>query len=294
LKAGIAIEQIWQRNLERENSYFRLLPYVKLNFAIGKEVKIAAGYNTGQSYPLLYQLSPMNIVIDTFLIQAGNPVLKSAIKHQAIVELSLWNKLLISPRFNYYCDGISEVYEKKVNNLYRTFDNMDFREYSLHASYSQTIGKSINFRNTVWIYHHEAQKEGIRSSINGWTFHSEIDYYNQDAFVGAQLGYSRNMKRNILWQGFQMSDKDYWFISARKELWQNRISVMLTYIPPVSLGIRYDRTKEMDTPLYKEKTTSNLFSYSRMLLLKVSFRFDRGSRKPSESRTVRFMDEREK
>jgi len=82
-------------------------------------------------------------------------------------------------------------------------------------------------------------------------------------------------------------------LTARKEFWKNRISASLSYIPPLAFGIRYDRIKEMDTPLYKEKTSINLKSYNQMLLLNISIRFDRGSAKPIESRTDRKTIERE-
>ena len=91
-----------------------------------------------------------------------------------------------------------------------------------------------------------------------------------------------------------MSDKDYWCVTARKELWQNRISVMLAYIPPVPFGVRYYPVKAMDTPDYKEKTTLNLQSYNQMLMLKVSLRLERGGSKPAENRKDYRLNERER
>jgi hypothetical protein len=102
------------------------------------------------------------------------------------------------------------------------------------------------------------------------------------------------MKQHILWQGYQLSDKDYWCITARKAWWNDRISATLSYIPPIPFGVRYDRTKELDTMLYKEKSILNLESYNQMLLMKINIRFDRGSIKPTESRTDRRVLEREK
>ena len=294
LKSGLALEYIKQRNRENESNYYRVLPFLLFSYNISRTTTMAAGYATNQFYPSLNQLSPISITIDTFLNQIGNPVLKSAVRHQTFLELSLWNKLKIRPQINYISDGFSEVYERKEFKLYRTFDNMNFREYSLHFSFEQMLGKHFRLKNSANFYHDEALYSGIRSSVNGWTFHSEADYYHARSSFGLQLGFYRDMRKNILWQGYQMSDRDYWCISARKELWNNRIAVMLSYIPPIALGVRYDRLKEMDTSLYKEKTAMNLESCNQMLLLTISVRFDRGSRKPTESRTEKRSYEREK
>ena len=294
LKSGIAFEHIRQRNITNETDYLRVLPYLQIDCKINRSATIAAGYAAGQSYPALYQLSPISSVIDTFLTQIGNPLLKSAVRHQFFTELTLWKNLKLTPQFHYISDGISEIYEMAEYKLYRTFENISFREYSLLASCDRMLGRYFRLKNSVKLYRSEALHSDIRSALTGWTFHSEADYYHSKSSFGAQVAYYRNMKMNMLWQGYQMSDKDYWCVSARKELYNNRLSVMLSYIPPIPFGVRYDRTKEMDTSLYKEKSVMNLSSYNQMLLLKISFRFNRGSIKPAESRTIRNAEEREK
>jgi hypothetical protein len=294
LKSGFALEHIKTQNREVTDSYLRVLPYFQLGYRMNPTANIHAGYAVNQSYPSLYQLSPMNTVIDTFLTQIGNPALKSAVRHHAFVELSLWDRLRIIPQFNFIRDGISEVYDRQAYKLYRTFDNIHTREYSVQATYDQTFGADFRLKNAMTFYYAEARHDGISNSLNGWTLQSTVNYYHSPASVGVQLGYYRNMRKDIVWQGYQMSGKDYWRVSVQKELWRNRISVMLSYIPPVTLGVRYDRTREMDTQLYKEKTTLHLDAYSQMLLLKVNIRFERGSSKPVEKRTVIRKDEREK
>jgi hypothetical protein len=294
LKFGIAPEHIRQRNYQVEKKSIRLLPYIQISHAISRTASLSACYATNQSYPALYQLSPMSMVVDTFLTQIGNPLLRSAVRHQAFIELSLWDKLKIMPRFHYIRDGISEVYDRKEYKHYRTFDNINFREYSLHVSYDQPFGDFFRLKNTVMLYHSEALHEDVRSTVNGWTCRLEGDYYHPSTSFGVQLGYYRNMKKNILWQGYQMSDKDYWCITARKELWRNRISVAMSYIPPLALGVRYNQQKEMNTPIYQERTSQNLASYNQMLLLKVSIRLERGSGKGADSHIEKSGNDRER
>jgi hypothetical protein len=221
LKLGAAPEFIRLQNGDEEIKNLRLLPYLHINHQISSMVNLSTGYATNQSYPSLYQLSPMSIVVDTLLTQIGNPSLISSVRHHVFVELSLWNKLKIMPRFNYIKDGVSEVYSMRENNLYRTFGNVNFREYNLHASYNQMLGAHFKLKNSVMFYRSEAFHEDIHSAVNGWTLNVEGDYYNSNAAFGVQLGYYRRMKKNILLQGYQMSDRDYWSVTARKELIKN-------------------------------------------------------------------------
>jgi hypothetical protein len=293
LKSGIAIERINTRNRETPDNYVLILPFFQLDYRINRKVNILAGYAASQSYPSLYHLSSMSLVIDTFLTQIGNPALKSAVRHHAFAELTLWDQLRIIPQFNFVRDGISEVYDMREYKLYRTFDNVNTREYSVQAAYDQMFGY-FRLKNAVTLYRREVLHQGIHNSLNDLMFFSEVNWYHPGAAFGVQLGYYRNMKKNILWKGYQMSDRDYWRISLQKELWSKRISVMLSYIPPLTFGIRYDRVKEIDTQLFGEKTTLHLDSYNQMLLLKISVRFERGGIKPAKKTSTTQNYEREK
>jgi len=294
LKFGSASEYIRQRNSYLEKNDLQWLPYFHINYKFNRIVNLYAGYATSQSYPLLYQLSPMSIVVYSFLTQIGNPSLLSTVRHQAFAEISLYNKLKILPQFNFIRNGISEIYNDIGNHLYRTFDNVNFREYRLHLSYDQPIGAYFNLKNTVMLYQNEVLHEDIHNSLNGWTCHFEGDYYHPLKSFGVQLGYYRNMKKSILWQGYQMSDKDYWCVTARKNLRQNRITVTMSYIPPIAFGVRYHQTKSIDTHRFKEKTDLNLQSYNQMLLIKVSLRLDRSGSKNAVNQILNSINERER
>ncbi|MDR0748723.1 MAG: outer membrane beta-barrel protein [Tannerellaceae bacterium] len=293
LKAGAAVERIHTRNRETPGNYIRLLPFFQASYMITPGVHILAGYAASQSYPSLYQLSPMSATIDTFLTQIGNPALNPAVRHQAFAELTLWGQWRIVPQFNFVRQGISEVYEIKEYKLYRTFDNINTREYSIQAAYDRMFGY-FRLKNAVTLYHSEAFHRRVHNSLNGWLFLSEVNWYHPGAAFGVQLGYYRDMKKNILWQGYQMSGRDYWRLSVQKELWRERISLMLSYIPPVAFGVRYNRVKEMDTPLYGEKTILRLDSYNQMLLLKISIRFERGGASPAGKPSITGNEERER
>lgn len=291
-KFGAAIEHINSYDKDIKSSYIRILPYMQTNFNLRKDMNVNLSYSTNQHYPLLYQLSPMSLVIDTFLTQIGNPELKSTLRHTVSARISLWNRLTITPSFNYIHDEISELYIEKENKLYRSFNNIDMKEYSMQITYDQPVGKHIHFKNIVTYYRGEALNTEIKMRPAGWLINSEISYYHPAKSFGVQFGYYRNMKKQILSQGYQMTDKDNWLISANKSLWNKRIYVELSYIPPIPTGIRYNQLRVLETSLYKENTSRYLKSYNNMFLIKICFRFNQGTNKSLERNSV-MRNERE-
>lgn len=289
-KVGAAIEEVSSWNRDVKTAYGRLLPYSQLNFNFSKAVNLNASYSTSQYYPALYQLSPMSLVIDKYLSQTGNGGLKSAVTHMAAIRLALWDKFSISPMFDYTQGNISELYLEKEYKLYRTFTNVDTKEFRIQATFDQAIGSCFRWSGLATYYRNELS--GNRR--NGWLIDSRISYYDSRKAFGAQVEYHRNMKEQVLSQGYRMMDKDNWLIGVSKELWEKRISLILNYIPPISLGVRSDQLKVLGSSLYNERTSLNLKPYNNMLLLKINFRFNHDSSKPAERRSKIQKDEREK
>lgn len=293
-KVGTAIENVNFYNRDAKTNYRRVLPYAQLNCNFGKAVNLNASYSTNQYYPALYQLSPMSFVIDNYLSQVGNPGLKSALIHTAALRLSLWNKLTINPIVNYTKDNITESYIEKEYKLYRTFYNLDTKEFRIQTTFDQPVGKYFKWSNLVTFYRNGASGAEYHSNPNGLLIDSKISYYNPEKSFGVELGYHRNMKKQIISQGYRMFDKDNWQIGISKELWKKRIAVSCSYIPPISLGVQYDQLRVLNSSLYNERTSLNLKSYNNMLLLKLSFRFNHDRNKPVERKSKIMKDEREK
>ncbi|MBP1616896.1 MAG: hypothetical protein H6Q14_723 [Bacteroidetes bacterium] len=293
-KIGAAIEGVNSYNRDAKMDYSRILPYSQLNFNFSKAVNLNASYSTSQYYPSLYQLSPMSLVIDNYLSQTGNAELKSAVTHTAAIRLALWDKFSISPVFDYTKDNISESYIENEYKLYRTFSNVNTREFRIQATFEQTIANHFRWSNLVTFYQTEASGTEFKNRPNGWLIDSRISYYNPENAFGFQVEYHHNMRKQVLSQGYRTIDKDNWLIGVTKEFWKKRISLMLNYIPPISLGVQSNQLKVLNTSLYNEKTSLNLKPYNNMLLLKISFRFNHDSSKPAERRSKIMKDEREK
>ena len=296
LKLGSALEYVHINNKGSGFSKWSLQPYLQLNWAVNKTVNLNAAYTTNIYYPTLYQLSSMETVVDTFLIQKGNPALKSAVRHTASVRLTLWDRLSIVPTFKYTPERISEIYtyDSERLELFRTFDNVDVKQYVLQMFYDQPIGNYFKFKSSFAFYHDRASFNDVENSYNGWLMDAEISYYNPVYNLGVDFGYYRNMDKSILLEGYQMINIDNWLLSLSKQFWNNQLSVSLSYIPPLPMGIRSEQLREIDTPHYQEKTIMNLKTYDNMLFLRVGLRFNDGSVKRNGKKTNIEREERQK
>jgi hypothetical protein len=244
---------------------------------------VQADYGATSHYPVLYQLSPMSIKVDSILSQTGNPDLIPALRHSASVRLSWRDRLTVEPSFHFTHHAVSESYIKSGYKPYRTFMNIDTKEYALYGSYSHSPVKHVRLTGNVTFYHSRAIRDVEENALNGWIAGVEALYYNPAKNAGVMAGYYRNMKKHILWQGYQMLDKDIWLVEVNKLFPRQGISVRLSWIPPLAPGIRDEQIKRMDTPLYKETTRIYLGACYNMVLLNVSYRFDTGAR-PAKGR----------
>jgi len=299
MKLGATIEHIHIDNkYDFGNNYWSFQPYIQLNYSTNNNMDINVSYSTNNYYPSLYQLSPMQTAYDSVLFHIGNPQLKSATRHNISVRLTLWDRLSISPSFKYTPDWISEIY-KAEGVQYRTFENVDFRQYLIQAIYDQPLGEYFNLKSMFAFYYNKVKEGEIKNSSNSWLINAEINYYNPTYNIGAEFGYYREMDKHVLLQGYQMINMDKWALSVNKLCWDNRLSIALSYIPPISWGVRYNQLKKIDTPNYVERTNLNLKTYNNMIFIRLGIRFNSGNtnrtrretnleREKREERTIEF------
>ncbi|MDR1937101.1 MAG: outer membrane beta-barrel protein [Tannerellaceae bacterium] len=271
---GMGVEHIQTWNRGAKTELIRMLPYGNINYRPNKQWNIDAGYTSGQFYPGLSQLSPMSIVVDTFLTQVGNPALHSAVRRRIYADFSWGNKVSIVPSLHYTKDDVSEDYIKSSGKIYRTFSNLDTREYNLYLSFRHTFNPYFTFNGNLTLYYAEIPRAEVRNSISGHLLNAGLNYHNPRRSLDIDLGYHRNMKKQLLLYGYRMQGRDNWLVSITKNIFKERLSISLSYIPPLPWGVRDKSVKEVNTPIYKERTVLNMNTYNHMLFIRASFRFD--------------------
>jgi hypothetical protein len=279
--AGAGVESVNIRNRAEAKRFVRFLPYLQLKYRPTPALEIHAGYTARPHYPVLYQLSPMTVKVDSILSQTGNPGLAPSLQHTLSVRFGWADRLTVEPSVRFVRDGFSESYMKSDYRLYRTFRNMDSKEYAVYGRYSHSPGKNIRLAGNLTFYHARTSAGGVANTVSSWLAGAEAAYYHPGRHFGLLLGYYRNMKKHLLWQGYQMLDKDNWLLEVNKLFPRTGLSLTLSWIPPLSFGIRDGQAKRIDTPVYREDTHIRLDAFRNLLLLKAGFRFNAGLKPPA-------------
>jgi hypothetical protein len=293
IKSGLGAETVKIHNRNSANSLTYLLPRLNINYKASPTFYMDMNYTAVSRYPVMYQLSPMNIKVDNYLTQTGNPGLIPSLRHTASLRLRWKDRLTIEPAVHFTHNGISESYLKNDYKLYRTFRNINTKEYAVYGSYDQSIGRYVRLSGNLTFYRGIATGEGLENAVNGWLAGAEAGYYHPDRHFGMLFGFYRNMKKHVLWQGYQMLDRDSYLLELNKIFPRTGLSVTLSYIPPLSYGIRKEQIKQMDTPLYSETTRIHFGAYYNMMMLKINFRFNTGIKPAGNKPTFVTTEERQ-
>lgn len=295
VKAGVSAEYI-RTYYESKNNDWSILPYFQLNYKANKNVNLHLSYKTNSYYPTLFQLSTLTTTLDSLIRQSGNPNLRSAVRHTISAKLTLWNRFSINPMYKYTPKRISEIYKNGVLDraLFSTFENINVKQYAIQAIYDQPLGKYFTLNNIFTYYYDKATHKDLSSSYHGWMLDSEIKYFNPKWELGAQIGYYRSIDKSAMLQGYQMVNLDSWMISFNKQFWNKQASLMISYFPPLSWGIRDELKREINTPFYTEKYTQSLKPYRNMLMVRFSLRFNSGNVKSIIKQSSTEKEERRK
>lgn len=295
VKAGLNIEYI-RTYSETKNNAWSVLPYFQFNYKANRNVNVNLSYLTNIDYPTLYQLSPLTTYINSFTRQSGNPELRSAIRHTVSAKLTLWDRLTVRPMFRFSPKHISEVYTGNMwgDAVFSSFDNINVKQYAIQVIYNQPLGNYFKLSNTLTYYDNKVSKKDTRNSYNGFMLDSEIEYFNPKWNLGLQVGYYRDIDKKAMLQGYQMTDLDSWLITANKQFWNKRVSLMISYFPPITWGIRDNLRKEIETPFYSEKYVQNLKPFRNMLMVRFSLRFNSGHIKKNNKQSSTEREERAK
>ncbi len=275
-KIGGTMEFIHTRSMDYQKKQLVLQPYIMINCRVNEAINLNFSYTTNMDRPNLNQLSIMPLAYDSVVTQKGNPTLETSLNHLFSTRLSYKDRFYLKGEYKFSPKGITESLEEMDHWFYLTYTNARVQQYALQADYYQPFNENLTWRNSVIYYWNRMKHKEVSNHLDGWLLDSQLDYYNSIHNWGIQLGYHRRMDKNILWQGYQMSNMDKWEVTVRKFLWNRQWSLMLSYILPVDWGVRYRQLKIMDNPRLLQENYTDLKTYRNTLFLKAEFRFNKG------------------
>ena len=296
---GTGLEYLRREAHADKENYWNILPYANLNYTLNDKLNARLRYKSSMQYPMLAQLNPIALQIDSLMTSQGNPYLKSSVLHTLALDVSLWNKITVTPKMEWNNNQIGDlITEDKDHNYILSPVNLKMRKYSVEGVYDQPLNDYFSLSNSLQYYYTKVKYGGESRSGGGWLVSSGVDYFNPNYALMLQLNYSRTVSKDMYIQGYQMVDLDAWSFTAMKQFFNGRASVMLTYTLPMEWGLHKEQKRKIQAPNYTERMNLSLKPYRSMLMIHLSYRFGSGkvnffqkkSKIPKEERIKRTVD----
>lgn len=307
VKGGLAVEHFdIDRRETGYNRFASFQPSVYINYRPNENLKMNISYTTVAKYPTIYQLSPLQVSYDSLTHISGNMHLQPSIERTFTAAITFMDRLTVSPSFMHISRYIGEELYPSFDipdspdpsfkySHYFTYNNMDLKRYLIGITYNQPIGKYFNLSNSFTYYKNKIKRDSQSSNSNtadGWIWNSEVSYFNPEMNIGAQLGYHRNIEKEVLLQGYYTTNYDNWMISLNKQFLNRQIIVSVSYIPSLQWGIRTKQIRAITAPDYKEYYKLDLKPYRNTLYVNFTMRFNSGKAKKSSKQSSTEKEDR--
>lgn len=236
---------------------FAVHPYGRLYWIIVRDLNLSLGYYHSTDYPNLSMLSPVRQQTGGRTYREGNPSLGYSGEDRIEAEISYKGivKLSFMQRFD---DGaISPFYYTEGGKVIQTYAQSRYTHGYIGLNGTVTKGEAFTW-NILGSYQWYSRKlmEGGSRHGRTWYFDTDATYAFSQAATSVTAGYFLRHDKFPLLQGREYNQQEVLFLSVRKGLFKNRLSLSLTGSIPVSL-ISKTRWTKVEIPDFKSATFTN-------------------------------------
>lgn len=295
MKLGTAGEESIRQDTEHKNNYFIFLPHVDFKYDIAKGANIKLKLRSEGNYPSIQQTNPFTTFVDFESVQTGNPELKPEVMRRLSVQASfLQGALSIEPYYHLSDNMIITTGTLRPDSLFefRYHNAGSYRNYGVKTNLTLPIKKILFFQSSLDLYNSSVTFEEYSNTLNDWAMSGQLIYFHQKSKTVAGIGYQKNNNKRILAQGYQQQNVDFWMALVRRPFFQEKLSVMLLYFAPITFGIDNDQIKYIQTDTYEELETTSMDFFKNMVMIEVSYRFNKGKVLKKE-KEVNYIREKE-
>lgn len=292
LHIGTGMETIHKKGLEERRNWVEFLPHATATWQLSNQVQLMAEYTTKMEYPSLYQVSATLNPIDRWLTLRGNPLLSPSRRQTVSLQGTFWESLILGAEYVHVRNAITDWYEQTGANTYlKTFANARNQELRAFAAYEWAITEGLTWNNIVqWQWQHVGGN-GLSNHASNISFHSNVEYWIKPAALLAGIEYMREMQKVPLLQGWQHYGQDLWQISLKKSFFDKSLSISLNYVPPIHSGVRTNQKSCVNTAFLNQNLSQNLKTYDNLLMVRISWRFNKGRKKQRQVQEYEFGTE---
>lgn len=295
IKLGGAAEMSIPEVYGEKISYFIYQPYADIKYKLFKFLNIKLKYRSSSDYPTISEANPFTYVIDQETISKGNPLLSPAVQHKLSIKFNILNGLAsIEPYYHFSENYISQIGTLRDDGIFElTYQNAGRYEHKgIRGNLTVPFGKSLFLQTDANFYKSEIEIDGRTQKIDDWRMNSQLIYVNKKHGTVSGLIFQNNLSKYITAQGYNMWNNDFWGLFVQQPLFKKKLNVMILYMLPLELGMDYYQGSYTETMNYSELKTQDMSLLKNVVLLRISFRMNKGQSVRKTNKDVK--EEKEK
>ena len=234
-------------------------------------------YGNVTTYPTLLQRNALPSTTDAQTFTMGNPDLKSDMKHRFFTNFS-YGPVSFSATYKYYPHSIEGVYKHIDGKTCYTYDNVKYYTYSLSLQADEVfkIGKGKLRGRIICSYAgngYDMPEENFRTD---YIYDSMLCSYDIKHTM-FQIQYLRNNCKEAIPNGYAKRGNNYWLFTIAQSFMNRRLSMHISWVPPIRVGVDRYGWNEVNTPYYYSyNSTDNFRTMKNQLSIFVMYRFAKG------------------
>ncbi len=279
-KIGTAVEYSHPKVGELEKSYFIYQPHFDLKYKAHKMVDIKLKYRTYSNYPSIKQSTPIEIALDPYSKEKGNPYLKPELVHHTSIKFSIMKGLFsLEPYYKFSNNRIGQtVSTLDDGTLLYSYENIGlYKKNGIKANITIPLfNQQLIFKSNIDVYASQIEHETNINKLKDWSMNTQLIYLGKKYHTVAGLIYQKENTKFISTYGYSSGNNDYWLLFVQQPFLKNKLSIMLGYMLPTDIAVIYDQDEYIDSPRLRSLNTTDISLLKNMILLKVSYRFSKG------------------
>ncbi len=258
-------------------------PALDILWKFHKILSLRLRYRVNFRYPTIRELLPSTIAINPFTLQTGNPNLKPYYINRISLQLGAYGgRARIEPYFqwanNYITNSIDTISGFRV--VLKPVNAGQFKRYGINTAIPIPLGKKLFALINFDIYKEVLQIDNVALSLSDFTSFFMISYTFMNRKLSVGLMQINSVSRNLTATGFKMGGErhaDMWIFFLRSFWLERRLSVGISYIPPLKLlGADYAFITYDDLGTVKRWSVTDIVPTRNSFAFRVSYSFSKG------------------
>ena len=279
VKFGGAAESSSRNANGQANSYLIYQPYADIMFKPISLINFKLKYRSESNYPNISQTNPFTTIIDQQSVSTGNPYLSPAVLHKVSLETNILDGLItVEPYYHFSNNYIADIGKLRSDSIFEyTYSNIgSYKNYGIETRFTIPFSKSFFLTSDINIFKSSIEYADKMNNLNNWTTSNQLIYQNHKSFTVVGLKYQKNLYKYITAQGYNSGDNDYWITFIQQPFFKKKMTVLLLYFFPINWGVDFNQGSYIKTDNYTETKRNDISFLKNMLMLQVSYRFNKG------------------